>query len=71
MREQAKKRTIRLSVLIGGAIIAVFVIVAVAGRFFLDSEDDEPVAPVDSVPVTEVVPEEPSDTTPATDGDEG
>lgn len=59
MREQTKKRTIRLSVLIGGAIVAVFVIVAVAGRFFLDSDDDDPVVPVDSVPITEVVQDEP------------
>lgn len=58
VREQTKKRTIRLSVLIGGAIVAVFVIVAVAGRFFLDSDDD-PAVPVDSVPITEVVPDEP------------
>lgn len=59
MREQTKKRTIRLSVLIGGAIVAVFVIVAVAGRFFLDSDDDDPAVPVDSVPITEVVQDEP------------
>ena len=60
MREQTKKRTMRLSLLIGGAIVAVFVIVAVAGRFFLDSEDDEPVVPIDSVPATVVV-DEPTD----------
>lgn len=55
LREQAKKRTLRLSLLIGGAIVAVFVIVAVAGQFFLDSDDDnEPVAPADSVVSTEV-----------------
>ena len=60
VREKTKKRTIRLSLLIGGAIIAVFVIVAVAGRFFLDSEDD-PVVPNDSVPITEIAPDEPSE----------
>ena len=62
VREQTKKRTIRLSVLIGGAIIAVFVIVAVAGRFFLDSEDDnDPIAPVDTAPTTEVASEDPAE----------
>ena len=52
VREQAKKRTLRLSLLIGGAIVAVFLIVAIAGRFFLDSDDD-PVAPADSVVTTQ------------------
>ncbi|MGB3735445.1 MAG: hypothetical protein WA964_10855 [Ilumatobacter sp.] len=62
VREQTKKRTVRLSLLIGGAIIAVFVIVAVAGRFFLDSDDDnDPVAPSDTVPVAEIVPDESSE----------
>ena len=62
VREQTKKRTIRLSVLIGGAIIAVFVIVAVAGRFFLDTEDDnDPVVPNDTAPSTEIAPEEPTE----------
>ncbi len=62
MREQTKKRTVRLSLLIGGAIIAVFVIVAVAGRFFLDSDDDnDPVAPSDTVPTAEIVPDESSE----------
>ncbi|MEP1126423.1 MAG: hypothetical protein ABJH68_21270 [Ilumatobacter sp.] len=54
-REKAKSRTIRLSLLIGGAIVAVFVIVAVAGRFFVDSDDD-PVVPDDVVVPTEVAP---------------
>ena len=61
VREQTKKRTLRLSLLIGGAIVAVFVIVAVAGRFFLDTDDDEPVIPIDSVPSTEIAPDEPSE----------
>lgn len=61
VREQAKRRTIRLSLLIGGAIIAVFVIVAVAGRFFLDSDDDDPITPVDSVVTTEVATESDED----------
>ena len=61
VREKTKKRTIRLSLLIGGAIVAVFVIVAVAGRFFLDSNDEEPVVPTDSVPTTEIAPDAPSD----------
>jgi hypothetical protein len=61
VREKTKKRTLRLSLLIGGAIVAVFVIVAVAGRFFLDSEDDDPVVPSDSVPTTEIAPDEPSE----------
>ena len=71
VREQTKKRTLRLSLLIGGAIIAVFVIVAVAGRFFLDSDDDEPVVPSNSVPVTEVAPDEPTESDDSTESDEG
>ena len=59
LRAQAKKRTVRLSVLIGIAIVAVFVIVAVAGQFFLDSDDD-PIAPTDTVPAT--VPADPATT---------
>lgn len=53
-RSQAKSRTLRLSLLIGGAIVAVFVIVAVAGRFFLDS-DDEPDVVNDVVPIEDIV----------------
>lgn len=51
-RAKAKSRTIKLSLLIGGAIVAVFVIVAVAGRFVLDSDDD-PI--IDDVPATDVL----------------
>lgn len=61
-RSQAKSRTLRLSLLIGGAIIAVFVIVAVAGRFFLDS-DDEPDVVDDVVPAEEVVDDASDDST--------
>lgn len=57
VRAQAKKRTLRLSLLIGGAIVAVFVIVAVAGRFVLDSDDDDgPAVPTDGVVSTELAP---------------
>lgn len=76
-RQQAKSRTIRLSLLIGGAIVAVFVIVAVAGRFFLDSDDTD--VPSIDPPPTELAPdgddptvddvEPPASVT--TDGDQG
>ncbi|MFK7917983.1 MAG: hypothetical protein AB8G14_07890 [Ilumatobacter sp.] len=59
-RDQAKSRTLRLSLLIGGAIVAVFVIVAVAGRFFLDS-DDEPDVVNDVTPIETVVEDESTD----------
>lgn len=56
MRAKAKKRTLRLSLLIGAAIVAVFVIVAVAGRFVLDTDDDGPAVPTDGVVTTELAP---------------
>ena len=70
MRAQAKKRTLRLSLLIGAAIVAVFVVVAVAGRFFLDSDDDDgPIVPTDGVVTTELAPAQDDPTTddPTTD----
>lgn len=66
-RQQAKSRTLRLSLLIGGAIVAVFIIVAVAGRFFLDSDDTD-VPSIDPQP-TEIAPADDDPTT--DDGDEG
>ncbi len=61
-RQKAKSRTLRLSLLIGGAIVAVFVIVAVAGRFFLDSDDDTVVPSIDPAS-TELAPADDDPTT--------
>lgn len=66
-RQQAKSRTIRLSLLIGGAIVAVFVIVAIAGRFFVDSDDDTVVPGIDP-PATELTPDD-DDATDDTESD--
>lgn len=49
-REAAKARTTRLALIIGGAIVAVFALVFIAGQFVGDDEPDDVIIPVDSAP---------------------
>lgn len=50
-RQQARSRTIRIGVLVVAAIVAVFVLVVIAGNFIDDDDTTDSLTPSDPVTV--------------------